>query len=607
MKDQSYRIANHLINKLGMDVVHGYILGLLISCCLLAAIACEAGNIDLSYPRPDMRRNLWLDLNGKWDFAFDDKDAGVGERWYAGHKFDRKINVPYPYQAKLSGVGETEHHKVVWYSRRFKVPAEFTGERVRLHIGAADYAVTIWINGKEIGKDEGGYVPIQFDITSYLHDGENEVVVRVFDDPVDPAQPRGKQHPSGSRNRWHYTHITGIWQPVWLEAVPVSAVESLRIMPHLEPRGADITVNVSGGDRVHATVLRNGEKVTSASASVIGSKAQIDLSMPNAELWSPDDPVLYDLVLEVMQDGKVVDKVQSYFGIRTVSIKGNKILLNGKPIWQNMALVQGYWPDGLYVPPSPDYFVKDIEYCKQLGLNSIRMHQKVEDPRFLYLCDKMGLMVWGEMANAGEGHFSKRAAGIADAIWKRVIERDFNHPSIITWTYSNEYWMHHIPASPEEIIQYTKAHQRLKRQDPTRPVIDTSGYLHISTDIWDVHGCAGISDVTAWTKGGEYTESMGPTVLGVDNAYHGLPIVRSEWVFGDFDKPSEDWYKSYENEVVNMAKSGVFCGQCYVQLNDVENELNGYLKYDRTWKVDPKHIADMHAKATQAYELEQHR
>lgn len=563
----------------------------LISCCLLSAAACHASSIDLNYPRPDFRRDVWVSLDGKWSFAFDDKDAGLSEKWYIGHKFDRKINIPYPYQAKLSGIGETDPHKVVWYSRSFSMPEGLAGKRIKLNFGAVDYAVTVWINGKEVGKDDGGYVPMSFDITPFLHDGDNDVVIRVFDDPVDPAQPRGKQRPAG-RNRWHYTHITGIWQPVWLEAVPESAIESFKITPRLEPRGADITVDVSGGSEIKASVLRDGKKITVASASVVNKQAKISLSMPNADLWSPDNPALYDLNLEVLQNGMPVDKVQSYFGIRTISLDGNKILLNDKPIWLNMALVQGYWPDGLLTPPSPEDYVKDIQWCKELGLNGTRMHQKVEDPRFLYLCDKMGLLVWGEMANAAEGHFSDRAVKIANAVWERTIKRDYNHPCIMTWTYSNEGWMHQ-KEDEAEAEQYVKAYWLLKKMDPTRLVIDNSGCIHVKTDIYDVHGQSN-EVVISWMQG-----LGGPQW---PSSYQGQPFVRSEWALNDFNKADEAWYKDYASWVLDTAKTGMLCGQCYVQLNDIETELNGYMTYDRAWKVDPKCIADIHAKATEIYE-----
>ena len=572
-----------------------------IVCCMLAAVVCQAGTADLNYPRPDFKRDAWVDLNGKWAFAFDDKDAGLSEKWFTGHKFDRKINVPYPYQAKLSGIGETERHKVVWYSRKFEVPGSFSGKEVHLNIGAADYAVTVWVNGHEVGKDEGGYVPFSFDITPYIQNSENDLVIRVFDDPADGEQPRGKQRPGGE-NRWHYTHITGIWQPVWLEAVPEKAIKDFKINTRLEPRGADITVTASGGDQIRAIVSQNGKEIAAVSSPVNDYKAEISLSMPNARLWSPENPALYDLTLEVVSRGQVVDKVSSYLGIRSIALKDKKILLNDKPIWLNMTLVQGYWPDGLYVPSSPEEYVKDIQRCKDLGLNAIRMHQKVEDPRFLCLCDKMGLLVWGEMANAAEGTFSKRAGEITDAVWTRAIQRDYNHPSIITWAYCNEWWMHN-GKDASQIMQYAKGYQLLKSLDSTRPVIDNSGYLHVKTDIYDLHGPGSNKEVVSWVNG-KLAEPSWPTMPIADNSYQGQPIIRSEWAMSDFDKADESWYQAYERSVINAAKTGLFCGQCYVQLNDIENELNGYMTYDRKWKVDVKRVADMHARATQVYNEE---
>jgi len=572
------------------------VISLLVVLGVLAAVPVLAED----YPRPDLQRDAWKSLDGKWSFAFDDKDDGLGERWFDGHRYDREINVPYPYQAKLSGIGDTTHHKVVWYSRKFTAPADFDGKRVRLHIGAADYAVTVWVNGQEAGKDEGGYVPYCIDITPFLRDGGNELTIRVFDDAYDPAQPRGKQHPSGGLLRWHYTHITGLWQPVWLEAVSSVHIDGFKIYPRIEPRGTDLSVRVNGDGVVKATALRDGKRVASAEATVSAGAAEIKLSMPGAELWSPENPALYDLELELYSDGQVVDKVRSYFGVRTISIDGSNILLNGKPVWLNMALVQGYWPTGLYVPPSPEDYRKDVEWCKELGLNGIRMHQKVEDPRFLYWCDKLGLLVWGEMANAGEGHFSERAVKIADTVWERTIERDFNHPCIITWTYDNEHWMHQ-KYDAEEAMVYAKAHKLLKKLDPTRPVIDNSGYLHVSTDIYDFHG-GSVKDVVAWVKGAPRTDKLGPVMIGAPLAYEGQPIVKSEWGCADFDMATESYYNNYEKQVREMASSGVFCGQCYVQLNDIENECNGYMKYDRTWKVEPKRIAKIHAEATALFE-----
>lgn len=576
--------------------------------------ATESSSAPL-HPRPNFHRSDWISLDGKWDFSFDDKDSGIEEKWFEEHDYNRNINVPYPYQAKLSGIGETENHKVVWYHRQFDVPSNFGDKQILLHIGAADYAATVWVNGTEVGHDKGGYVPFTFDVTGALHKGQNDLTIRVFDDPHDGEQPRGKQGPLG-RDRFFYTHVSGIWQPVWLEPVPKTAVQSMRIIPRLEPKGADISVSVSGenqGDAVvRATILRDGKDILTLNSPVVGGKADFDITIPNADTWSPEHPALYDLKVELLQAGSPIDCVYSYFGIRTVDIKGTTIRLNGKPIWLNTALAQGYWPDGIYVPPSPDDYRKDVMTCKELGLNGIRMHQKVEDPRFLYWCDKLGLLVWGEMANAADGCTTERAYKIADAVWERTIERDFNHPCIITWVYSNENWMHRNAWAPDkdhsdedaaEVAHYLQAYHKMKKLDPTRPVIDTSGLWHVKTDIFDVHVFPDPADVEAWKEGKEFSRRFDINFSPMaDRSYQEIPFVVSEWVYADdFEKADEAFYKGYDEYLRTMLGFGICPGHSYIQLYDVENELNGYMTYDRKWKVDPKRIAKIHKAVAESY------
>jgi beta-galactosidase/beta-glucuronidase len=564
-------------------------------------------NFDLTHTsRPDFRRAIIENLVGLWQFAFDDEDCGLAERWFVGsHNFPLTINVPYPHQAQLSGIGDTNHHKVVWYARKFTIPKSFAGKRVLLHLGAVDYACTVWVNGVEVGQDEGGYLPFCFDITAALRPGENALVVRVFDDPRDAAQPRGKQHPSGEVNRWHYTHITGIWQPVWLEAVAKARIDNFRITPRIAPKGVDMVIKLIGAEtgEVGAKVFDGNQLIGEAIAKVTDGIAKLAVDLPNAELWSPEQPNLHDVTLQLSKDGAVVDSVDTYIGLRTVGIKGDQFLLNDKPIWLNMALVQGYWPEGLYVPKNVDDYIRDIEFLQQLGLNGIRMHQKVEDPRFLYLCDKMGLIVWGEMANAGEGCFTERAAQIADRLWERVIDRDYNHPCIVTWVYSNEHWLHDTYDDQATVAHYAAAYDRLKANDSTRPIIDNSGYLHVKTDIMDFHS-SDVAAVRDWVENGNFTRNLGPRMVGTEKPYEGQPIIASEWITprNDFEAADETFYQDYENIVITMAESGLFNGHCYVQLNDIENECNGYLTYDRRWKVDPQRIAAIHARAKQIYE-----
>ncbi|MBN1900490.1 hypothetical protein JW926_04095 [Candidatus Sumerlaeota bacterium] len=416
-------------------------------------------DVNPAHPRPDFERSLWASLDGLWDFAYDDQDVGLKNKWFDKCDWARKIRAPFTHQARLSGIGETEHHRVVWYHRPITRPETFPLEqRVRLHFGAADFRATVWLNGKKLGEHEGGYTPFSFDIEDYLKDGENRLVVRVFDDALDPAQPRGKQNPSGKLSRWHYTHITGLWQSVWLESVPRNFLETFRV------------------------------------------------------------------------------------------------------------------------------------YTSEIA-----------DPRYLYWCDKLGLMVWGEMANAGEGHFSKRAADISLREWERVINRDFNHPCIIAWVYSNEHWMH-SGRDAEERLHYLHAYQQLKAWDSTRPVIDTSGWFHIKTDIFDFHGVPELQKAQSWLDGTLNEIVFRPDVCFFDKEkpdllYHGWPLLISEWVIvSDFAMADEKYYEGYEKSILPLTEVKAICGQIYVQLYDVENERNGYLTYDRRWKVDPDRIKATHEK-----------
>lgn len=566
------------------------------------------GPRDAVHPRPDFERATWVSLDGPWDFAYDDGDAGVKEKWFEAHDWSRKIRVPFAYQAKLSGIGETEHHRVVWYHRQIGRPNDFARDgHVRLHFGAADFRATVWLNGVELGEYEGGFTPFSFDIEQHLRDGaNNSLVVRIFDDALDPAQPRGKQHPSGKLTRWHYTHITGLWQSVWLESVPQAHVAEFRVLtPEIaDPMPVSFRVGVRreklASPQVRVTLLDGRRKCASQTVDAATSSVTLQLDVKSPVLWSPDKPHLYNVRIELLDGNKVVDSVRSYVGLRTIQWGNGKYMLNGKPLWLNGALDQGYWPDGILTAPNDAALRRDVEFARAVGLNMVRMHQKVADPRYLYWCDKLGLMVWGEMANAGEGHFSKRAGEIALREWERVIARDANHPCIIAWVYSNESWMHG-GRNAEEREHYIHAYDRLRTWDASRPVIDTSGWFHVKTDIFDFHGVPELKNVQAWLAGTLKEIVFRPDVCYFDKekpdlAYHGWPLVVSEWATGDFKKADEEYYRKYEASILALAAAKAICGQIYVQLYDVENELNGYLSYGRKWKVDPKRIKAIHEK-----------
>ncbi|MBN1909087.1 MAG: hypothetical protein JW818_05055 [Pirellulales bacterium] len=582
---------------------------------VLSAIPARADEAETplpEHPRPDFQRAEWVNLNGKWDFEFDRTDVGVKERWFEGRDWSKKILVPYVHQAKMSGIGDTGHYRQVWYHRPFVVPATFRGKRIRLHVGAADFRATVWINGKEAGTFEGGQTPFAFDITELLKPdtgAKNDVVIRVYDNELDPAQPRGKQNATGKRTRFSYTHFTGIWQTVWLEAVNARHLDRYRAVTTIDPAKAQLTVfaqSAPEGAIAKATLSeqQKGRQMAQAEGRFEKGEAGLTLVATEAKPWSPDEPNLYDLRLELIVDGRVVDTVDSYLGFRTVEARDGRFWLNGKPVWLSGALDQGYWPQSLVTPPSDQASIDDIRWVKRLGLNHIRKHQIVARPRFLYHCDRLGLLVWGEMANAGRV-LDDRATSIAQREWQRVIRRDFNHPSIVTWVYSNENWMHGS-TDPQRIAHYREAFRRMKSWDATRPVVDTSGYYHVDSDILDIHDYPRqrrLADTYLWAEG-KLAQPSKSIVFLTDMPYRKQPIVVSEWVtrsVPDFDaSQQEKWLRAYLTRFADFASHPLCAGHCYVQLYDVERERNGYLYYDRRSKLSPETEATLRAAHQQA-------
>lgn len=567
------------------------------------------------YPRPHFRRDVWLNLNGPWDFRFDEYDLGEKEVWYLGKKdFDKRILVPFPFQSKLSGIHDESFHDIAWYRREFSIPESWNGKRILLHFGAVDYETKVWLNRRLLGSNMGGYVPFSFDITDYLR-GRNLLVLRVFDAHGD--QPRGKQdsrlHPRGV----FYMRVTGIWQTVWLEATGDAYLVSNRIVPDVDNAKIQISTSLNGeteGCNLSATIYFAGNEEGKAEGKVKAGSIRLEIPLPYMKLWSPETPDLYDVEFKVSKDGENRDKVQSYFGMRKVSVKNGRIVLNNQPYYLKTALDQGYYPDGLYTAPSDNELKKDVEAAQMLGLNGVRKHQLAPDPRYLYWCDKLGLLVWGEMGDWG---MPLKMKDTFWEEWKRVIERDFNHPCIIVWVPFNERWEAYKDEERQKVL--VEIYQKTKTLDPTRLVIDTSGYAHTETDIVDTHEYV-------WKTGHDFRERwnmpqdrkepqrgyLPPFAEGFN--YKGQPIVISEWGGYGIDKfkpildrPVEPLRHSVEDEytfismyrdvVESIMENQAICGFCYTQLYDVEGEVNGYLTYDRKWKMPPEKIAEIHRKS----------
>ncbi|MCF6286294.1 MAG: glycoside hydrolase family 2, partial [Candidatus Hydrogenedentes bacterium] len=448
------------------------------------------------HPRPDQVRSFWLNLNGTWDFEFDDEDRGLAEEWFHGtHAYQDKILVPFAYQSKRSGIGTNDPHPIVWYHRSFDIPENFVGKRVLLHFGAVDYEARVYLNGRQMGLHKGGHVSFSFDVTGHLSPTGNELVLRV-EDTESKLQPRGKQYWEEIPEDIWYTRTTGIWQTVWLEAVGQTWIRDFKVTPRVASSSIDVEVDIADQDAAWQMELLSRNRATGeeASRTFPAGIDRLSLVVGNTlSLWSPENPNLYDLVLRLKraEGGEVLDRVDSYFGMRSVSVLGNQFYLNGEPYYQKLILDQGYWPETVLTAPSDAALKYDVEMTKKFGFNGARKHQKVEDPRWLYWADTLGLLVWGEMPSQ-HGAYVREMEGPFLSEWQAALRRDYNHPSIVTWVPFNETWGiegTHIDPRVQRWVE--RVYHATKAIDPHRPVCDNSGWDHVLTDIADYHDYAG--------------------------------------------------------------------------------------------------------------------
>ncbi len=569
------------------------------------------------FPQPQFQRQDWLTLNGQWQFGFDNDNAGLDAKWYEDtHGFDRKIVVPYCFESKLSGIGDTSFHPWVWYRRALEIPTDWKGRRVLLHFGAVDYRAMVWVNGQLAGVHEGGNTPFQLDITPLLKNESNFVTVRAEDPPTDRSIPRGKQYWEVKSKGIFYTRTTGIWQPVWLEATGSNYLTYVRTSTTNDGVArfeAEVARDQTGLEFA-VKVLRSGQAVASGTgvASGITAKAAVIVNTPL--LWSPALPQLYDVRFELRRNGELLDQVDSYFGFRSVGIENDRVTLNGRPVYLKLILDQGYWPQSILTPPTDEAIQYDIAVAKQMGFNGARKHQKVEDPRFLYWADKMGYLVSSEMANAQA--FDNQAALRFTREWTESMARDYNHPSIIMWVPINESWgvpdLHDVRQQDYLKALYTLTHSL----DATRLVIDNDGWEHTDmTDLFAIHDYSATGD-----KLYERYKNLGQTGVGVPNnaraalatgfRYNSSPIYLSEfggiafvppghyeaadaWGYAGVEKTAGDVIQRLKGLYSALEKLPQIAGFCYTQLTDVEQEINGLLTYDRKPKFDIKQIKQM--------------
>jgi beta-galactosidase/beta-glucuronidase len=563
------------------------------------------------YPRPQFVRELWMNLNGAWEFDFDDFDLGESEQWYSEHEFTRKIQVPFCFESKLSGIGDPSFHNVVWYRRSFILPEEFKGKRLLLHFGAVDYEAKVWVNGRLAATHEGGQTPFHADITTEVREGGNSIVVRAADYGKDVTLPRGKQYWKEQSEGIFYTRTTGIWQSVWLEPVDPAFIRRIRLTPDIDRNDIELqlfTEGVCQGTRmtVRAAITFEGEPVSEDTFTIQQESVSRKIHLEDfndhglGRWWTPEKPQLYDLELSLLADGVVTDTVKSYFGMRKVSIEDGALLLNNRPYTMRMVLDQGYFPDGLLTAPSDDDLRRDIELTKEMGFNGARKHQKIEDPRYLYWADRLGLLVWGEMANAFQ--FSETYVGRVTREWLQAVERDYNHPCIVAWVPINESWgVPNILVDKQQQQHALAMYHMTKSLDPMRPVISNDGWELVKTDLVTIHDYEWRREVLAdrysdrakaltsrpsrrWLLVPGFEDEGQPVLL---TEFGGVSFKHSDWEGWGYSGASdaEDFVKRLTDILEPVQTSRVLQGFCYTQLTDVEQEINGLLTYDRKPKV----------------------
>lgn len=565
------------------------------------------------YPRPQFVRDSWMNLNGEWEFEFDDDRVGSKEKWHLGNKaLSKTIQVPFAFQSKLSGIGSNEFHDVVWYRRDLVIPDSFANKRILLHFGAVDYDASVWVNGTLVATHEGGHTPFHADITDALQEGTNKLVVKAVDYSTDVTLPRGKQYWLSDSASIFYTRTTGIWQTVWIEAVSADAyLNKVRITPDIDNKQVELQFFIEAAkahekQQVKVEISFKGKPVSEDTYLLKDSVGTRTVRLNDFNdhglggWWTPERPNLYDVTFTLLVDEQAVDQVTSYFGMRKVSIENGKLCLNNRPYFLKMVLDQGYFPDGNLTPPSDEAIKQDVELTKAMGFNGARKHQKLEDPRYLYWCDQLGLVVWSEAANAYE--YTEKYVERFTKEWQASVDRDYNHPSIIAWVPLNESWgVPNIQIDKRQQQHALTMYHLTKSLDPMRPVISNDGWELVKTDLFAIHDYE-------WRE-----EVLTERYSSKEKAVHAMPANRRLFVegfpyenqpilvteFGGIAYKKSDWegwgYSGAENDeeyeqklravIRPLLNSGVVQGYCYTQLTDVEQEINGLLTYDRKPKI----------------------
>lgn len=561
------------------------------------------------YPRPQFVRDSFLCLNGEWEFEFDFGVTGKERKMFENGEFSNKITVPFCPESKLSGIEYKDFMNCVWYRRKVTLEKEFyENRRVFINFGAVDYKATLYINGKYVGEHFGGFSSFSFEITDYISDGENVFVVSAEDDSRDPRIPSGKQSRIFHSVGCDYTRTTGIWQTVWLESTPKDYIKSVKITPSYSAKSVKITadVNAEKTSEMTAEVFFDNEKIAEKTVPVIWNTADFYIETDNPHAWSFTDPALYDVVFTLGDD-----RVESYFGLRDIEFSNGKLYINEEPVFQRLILDQGFYPDGIYTAPDDTELINDILRSKAMGFNGARLHQKVFEERFLYHCDRLGYIVWGEHANWGLDLSLPDAYEGFLPEWLEIIKRDYNHPSIIGWCPLNETQADINPRFVKHLYDMTKAY------DPTRLFIDNSGWRHIEGcfDIYDVHDYLGdpekfrekylrltkgekIECATEWNALPELVKTVARDDVTFVSEFGGIgfSLDGSAWSYGDIPTSTAEFAEKYKGLVDALLDNPKISAFCYTQLTDVEQEQNGLYTYERQPKIDPEIIREINSR-----------
>ena len=563
------------------------------------------------HPNPGFFRENYLILNGEWDFDFDFGNSGEEKKLYKNDcKLSKKIIVPFCPESELSGINYKDFMAAVWYKKTVNITKEQLNiGKTFIVFGAVDFHARIFVNGEFAGEHFGGYTSFRIDATKFLVEGDNIITVYAQDDVRSPLQARGKQSELLYSHDCDYTRTTGIWQTVYMEFCPVNYIKSFKVYPNIDNATVTIHADLEGNGEFSAKAYWKDKAVGEVTVSASGQTATVTVPLSEKHLWEVGKGGLYSLKLSFGGD-----EVSSYFGLREVKLTADEgVKINGKTVFQRLILDQGFYPDGIYTAPSAEALKNDIILSMKAGFNGARLHQKIFEPLFLHYCDELGYIVWGEHGNWGADHTNFESLRYFLLEIEEEIERDFNHPSIVGWCPYNETWDINGRKQDDDVIRIV--YRTVKNLDKTRPCIDTSGNYHVETDIYDLHNYD--QDYNKFRA--DYEKFITDNVLfdhqGHRQEWNGAPVFMSEyggirvelkqadendrekaWGYGNAATSLEEFYERYDGLTTAMIDNPKMIGFCYTQLTDVEQELNGIYRYDRSEKFDSEILYKINTK-----------